>query len=484
MLFRFRSHAITHALAFSLVLILFNSLSLRAQTAIDLGDAEGDPIKLFQRGQDAHARKDYERALRLYEEAIKLRPEFPEAEYQRGAALQSLKRLPEAEAAYRRAAEQRADWASPQVALGAVLLRANNFAEAEKHLNRALELGDVSLPLKYLVSDLRWKRETSRPALQALLRVLRRATDKNASLDLWVERGQLEEALGEQAAAAASYDQALKANPQNYRAFISRAELRANAGNYESALADAQSARQFAPKGETTILLQSINIYLQAGRKEDARRAWEALDEATKQQPEALALHNAMLSCEDTPENRAALEKVLAASPRDAQLLACLGAAYRRADPARALEFYRRAADIEPNNLDLAVGYTASLVQARRFEEASIIARRVLAVAPDRYEARANLATALYELKRFPEALVEFRRLAEAKPALAVTYFFIATAHDFLGEYVEALTAYETFLARADAQTNKLEIEKVNLRLPVLRNQVKRGEGVKQKKGT
>jgi hypothetical protein len=74
--------------------------------------------------------------------------------------------------------------------------------------------------------------------------------------------------------------------------------------------------------------------------------------------------------------------------------------------------------------------------------------------------------------------------LAQAKPDLAATYFFIATAHDYLGEYPAALAAYETFLARADEQTNKLEIEKVNLRLPSLRNQVKRGEGVKQKKGT
>ena len=48
--------------------------------------------------------------------------------------------------------------------------------------------------------------------------------------------------------------------------------------------------------------------------------------------------------------------------------------------------------------------------------------------------------------------------------------------------YREALAAYETFLARADAQKNQLEIDKVNLRLPSLRNQIKRGEGPKKKK--
>ncbi|PYT00235.1 MAG: hypothetical protein DMF65_08680, partial [Acidobacteria bacterium] len=65
---------------------------------------------------------------------------------------------------------------------------------------------------------------------------------------------------------------------------------------------------------------------------------------------------------------------------------------------------------------------------------------------------------------------------------LAVVQFFIATAHDQLGEYEEALDAYEAFLSRADARTNELEIEKVNLRLPSLRKQIKRGEGVKPDK--
>jgi hypothetical protein len=53
--------------------------------------------------------------------------------------------------------------------------------------------------------------------------------------------------------------------------------------------------------------------------------------------------------------------------------------------------------------------------------------------------------------------------------------------HDYLGQYQEALTAYETFLARANAKDNQLEIEKINLRLPSLRRQIARGEGTKRK---
>lgn len=483
MLFRFRSHAVIHALALSL--ILCSSLLAHAQTVMDIGDAEGDPIKLFERGQDAHAQRDYQTAIKLYDEAIKLRSDFPEAEYQRGQALVSLGRFPDAEKSFRRAVELRPEWALPYVALGSQLLRARHTVEAESVLGKALELDSRSArALVGLASELHAQPQLYQDSLAVLLRLLQQLSDdSNATSEYWTARGLTEEALGKKVEALVSYQRAVGLDAQNYRALLARAQLRANTNDKEGALADMQAARRLAPN-DAEVKLQSINIYLQTGRKAEARRDWEALDPAIRALPEAVALHNSMLTCDETPENRAALEKLLVETPRDASLLACLGASYRRADPARALEFYRRAADIEPNNLDLAVGYTAALVQARRFEEATIIARRVLKVAPDRFEAHANLATALYELKRFPESLVEFNWLTAAKPDLAAAYFFIATAHDFLGEYAEALTAYESFLARADAVANKLEIEKVNLRLPSLRSQIKRGEGAKQKKGT
>ena len=69
----------------------------------------------------------------------------------------------------------------------------------------------------------------------------------------------------------------------------------------------------------------------------------------------------------------------------------------------------------------------------------------------------------------------------KAKPDLTVTHYFIATTHDYLGEYEQALAAYELFLAGADPKTNQLEIEKVNLRLPSLRRQIQLGQGVKRK---
>jgi cytochrome c-type biogenesis protein CcmH/NrfG len=162
-------------------------------------------------------------------------------------------------------------------------------------------------------------------------------------------------------------------------------------------------------------------------------------------------------------------------------LLARLGASYRTDDPSRALELYHRAAQLQPGNADYATGYASTLIRSRRFGEAASILSQVVAAHPDNYTAHANLATALYEQKRYAEALPEYQWILRTKPDLIIAHYFIATAHDYLGEYVEALAAYESFLERADTTANKLEIEKVQLRLPLLRRQVKRGEGVKRK---
>ncbi|HLL73294.1 MAG TPA: tetratricopeptide repeat protein, partial [Pyrinomonadaceae bacterium] len=117
-----------------------------------------------------------------------------------------------------------------------------------------------------------------------------------------------------------------------------------------------------------------------------------------------------------------------------------------------------------------------------RFAEAAALLKRIIEYAPDNYAAHANLATALDGLKQYPDALVEYKWLNRARPELPVTYFLLARAYDLTGEFELALETYETFLAKADVAENGLEMEKVNLRLPNLRRQIKQGQGSKRKK--
>src|SRR6185369_11227906 len=88
--------------------LLLAGSTLRAVAQDDpFGDSAADPIKLFERGQSAHSRGQLEKAIDFYEQALKVKPDFPEAEFQRGSALASLGRLKEAEAALRLAISQK-----------------------------------------------------------------------------------------------------------------------------------------------------------------------------------------------------------------------------------------------------------------------------------------------------------------------------------------------------------------------------------------
>ena len=108
----------------------------RSQTDDGFGDMDADPVKLFERGQHAHGLGEFERALEFYEQAIKVRPEFPEAEFQRGNALVSLGRFAEAEAAFRRSIQLKKNWSLPYSALGALLMRGGRDRESVAYHQR------------------------------------------------------------------------------------------------------------------------------------------------------------------------------------------------------------------------------------------------------------------------------------------------------------------------------------------------------------
>jgi tetratricopeptide (TPR) repeat protein len=469
--------------ALFVVLLSATSLASRAQTD-DFGDSGADPIKLFERGQGAHARGDLEKALAFYEQALKVRPEFPEAEFQKANALVSLTRFPEAEAAYRRAISLKKQWSLPYSSLGALLMRQQRDAEAEPVFRQALALDAQDNVALRLLSEIKLRGGNPQEALE----LARKATqDQAAPPSAWIVLATAERANGNKSTAKQILDRLIAETPNNVAALIERADLLTEEKAYDAAIADLKTADKAKPD-DKTILSRLAYVYQQAGRFAEAEAVAKAagLEVQTPTgdgklrvigTPEEIDAANS----DDPQASRAALEKLIEKNPRNPALLARLGASYRTDAPAKSLELYRRAAEIQPESAEFAIGYAAALVQARQFPEAAGILRQVLKSDPENYAARANFATALYEMKLYAAAIPEYQWILQAKPDTVVAYYFIATSHDYLREYVQALAAYEKFLATADAKSNQLEIDKVRLRLPGLRRQIQLGEGVKKK---
>jgi tetratricopeptide (TPR) repeat protein len=460
------------AVGLSLILTCFSP----SLAQVDDITGENDPIKLFERGQSAHAKGDLERAIAFYEAAIKLRPEFPEAEYQRGIALITLARPAEAEKALRRAIELRKDWPLPYTALANVLVRSNHDKEAESLLRRALELGAKD----YLTLDaLAAIRLRGNDKSEALSLATRATADADPAASAWALRAFIEREAGDNTAAMNSVEQALSIDSKNVSALETRAELRADAGDYPDAIEDLKAALAIRPDDkDLSEHLTKMKERVEHRTKPPSGRAFDQkaqLINATADEIEAA-------NSEDPAIAIPALEKLVVKNPKNAGLWAKLGELTRTKDPAKSLSAYREANLIDPSKPNYATGYAAALIQLHRFAEAVPILRQVINGAPEDYPAHANLALALHELKRFAEALPVWDWMISNRPDVAATYFYIAIAHDNLGEYQQALDAYERFLAHANAAKNQLEIEKVNLRLPRLRDQIKRGQGIKPKK--
>lgn len=444
----------------------------RAQTL----NQEDDPIKLFERGQDAHAKNDYKSAIEFYDAAIRLKPEFPEAEFQRALALLFTNRKDEALIGFNRAVELRPDWAFAYARFGSLLSSYyNDGRNGEPMLRRAIELDKDNEEALGALADLRAR---AGDLNEALMLSKRATASKGATSSTWRKRSFIESRAGDKIAALASLDRALTIDPNDVGARDQRAKLRLEIGDKAGAFDDLRVLEQAGDAKTPHGAFELAQLYDRAGHRDDAIRILDALPEKDRQTPEVVALRTEIAGGDgSSAEQRSALEQLLARDPKNTSLLARLGAAYRRIDPLKSQDYYYRALQIEPANSKFAIGYAAALIQGRRFADAVPILRAVIGRAPDEYLAHTNLALALYELKDFRAAIAEYEWIAAARPELAATYFFLATAHDNLQQYPDALAAYEKFLARADATTNKLEIDKVNLRLPVLREQIKRGQG-------
>ena len=466
---------------FALALIVGAALSQTtlAQTPNSLDD-ENDPVKLFERGQDAHARSDYKTAIQLYEAAIKLKPDFPEAEFQRAMALLVSNRKEEALQGFNRAVTLRPNWPLAYAKFGSLLSSYfNDDQDAEPILRRAIQIDDKNTEALVALAEISSRAGNFTEALK----LVRAATSlETATAATWRRRSFIEAAAGDRPAALKSLDQALTGDPKDLGARYDRAKLRLDAGDRDGAVADLRALEQSGFGRDLAGAFEYAQLYARAGKRDEALRLLDALTEKDRKVPEAIALRAEIANDGGSSvEERAALEELLRRDPRNTNLLARLGEAYRRIDPLKSQDYYYRALQAEPHNINFATGYAAALVQSRHFADAVVVLRRVIASTPNEYVAHANLALALYEMKNYPAAIPEYEWLASARPEIAVTYFFMASAHDNLGEYEQALDAYEKFLARADPTNNKLDIEKVNLRLPRLRDQIKRGQGRKPK---
>ena len=429
-----------------------------------------DPVKLFNQGQDAHAKGELKKALEFYNSALKEHEKFPEAEYQKGNVLVELGRFEAAEKAFRRALKLRSEWALPLAPLGSLLVKRNNFVEAKKVLEKAIDMDPANHVAYIALTDLLLKTNASRQNLQKMYSKLVSLTSRTKTpASIWLSKGMLERKLGKTKSAKASIRKTLIIEPKNKIALSEQIEINLAEKQLDTAIRNSKNYLQKHPTSNQAkfLLARSYNLN---GNSSEALCVLDSIKNPTKN---VLAFRNIIRV--SGSNNISDLEKLLETDKNNTSILGRLCLLSRAVNPQKALDYCKRALDIEKNNIKYAIGYSAALVQLKKYLQAIAVLRNLQKLSPDNYTIRANLATALFQVKRFEEAKAEYSWITKNRPKLAVGYYFLAISHDRLEEYKDAMRFYKRFLQLASSEANKLEIEKVNLRIPILEKQIKSG---------
>ena len=446
-----------------------------------------DAASLFEAGQKAHEAGKLEEAVRLYGEAIARDASLWQAEFQRGLAYLSLNRFQEARASLTRVNEQLTQFAdSPQlraisvrvqIALGEIALAESKYAEAEKSFRRALELNPQAGRAHAGLAEVFVESNKLNDAIAEAKAALAAGDDHAVTYSLLGEALALNRNYDE---AMTSFNEALKRQPRDARALRYRAEVFMARRDLPRAIADLQAA--LAIEKTTSTMLRLAELQHQAKQDTEAANLYQQIlvaEPANNEAREGLAA--VLIGSGKAAEAIAELETLIKAQPNQAALRAQLAALYLLTQPEKALEQYVAAAKLEPSQVSHRIGAGAALVKLRHFQEAVGVLRQVLEQPPpdeQAYFAHTNLGTALFELQDYAGASREYLWILnhqKDRKRTAVTLYFLGICFDKLNDYEQALKAYEQFLELAQAD-HQLEIDKVKLRLPSLKQQIKEGK--------
>ena len=429
-------------------------------------------VEFFNQGQDAHEKGDLTAALAFYERSLAAYPEFPEAELQRGNALIGLKRPEDAEKAFRKALELREDWTLAMSNLGSLLVLRGKYDEAEGLLAKALESDKMNQAAVAAMADLRLKTNADERVLRELLaRLSSFSGNVRPTLSVLAAKASIELRVKEVVAAKATAKRLVDLEPKNATANLILAEIALMERDPNLGETYVNAVESSGSVTSETKRLRAVALTMK-GKKSEALELLETIDRPDDE------VRSMIVALKDGDVvDLAGLEAKIQRTPNDVNALTKLCHGFRVQNPIKAIEYCRRASELEPNELSHAIGFGAALVQAKQYDQAAALFRKLLTIAPENATIRANLATALFQLKRYAEAKAEFRWLTEKQPDTPAAFYFLGIVYDQLREYLDALATYQQFLRIADAEKDKLDIEKVNLRLPAVQRLTKQRKG-------
>lgn len=250
---------------FVLITSLFFSVSCKSRKA----------DKYFKEGLALEEKGFYEEAVPIYEKAVALKPDFPEALYHLGISYAAVGDVPRAVEWLEKAVEKKKDYEDAQAKLGELYLKMGRFGKAiETYKNLAdLKPGHSA----YLISlgEALVNQGDYLEAVKYLSKAVEMTPDYRAYYFLGVSKGK----LGDWNGAIEFLQKTSELKPDFAEAYSAKARALYELKRYDEAIASAEAALQANPQYQNTHVVLGM-IYHAKGDMESYQREVELLEKA------------------------------------------------------------------------------------------------------------------------------------------------------------------------------------------------------------
>ena len=311
-----------------------------------------------------------DQATEVLERAISHNPEHADAHFNVGRAYEALDRYDEAVAAFKQAAQFNPDYADLHFNLGIAHTEAGRFEEAIRALHTARRIYPRD-PLIYHNMGIAYRNaarfEEAENAFREALRLNPHLSDIHLSLgSLQLDMGRYEQGLS-------AIREAVRLTPKNADAHRYLGEALAYLKQYPDAIQAFRKAIEL--KGDDGDAHLGLGmVYLQAGQKTAAASALKTGLRLSSGHPDSLAIAREIARLQKQPEQVSSYLN-RARAFEDAGLLD------------EAIDSYRRAASLSPENADIQHALGMACLRANRPGDALPAFRKVLRLRPDHPDA-------------------------------------------------------------------------------------------------
>jgi tetratricopeptide (TPR) repeat protein len=392
-------------------------------------------------------RKDYGEAIKCYDKAIELNPDYAGAWYSKGNVLAyNLSKYDDAIECYNKALKIDQNNAYAWYGKGLALNNLEKYSEAIQSYDRAIEIDPNSASAWYGKGLALRNLGKYNEAIECYDKALE--IDQNMAYALH-GKGVAFSNLGKYNEAIECYDKALEINPKYVDAWYGKGVAFSNLGKYNEAIECYDKALEINPRHvnawyDKGLALRNLGKY---------NEAIECYDKAIEIDPNnASAWNNKGVALRNLGKYNEAIEcydKALEINPRHVNAWYGKGVALRNLGKYNeAIECYDKALQIDPNNAPAWYSKGVALRNLGKDNEAIQSYDKALQIDPNNAPAWYSKGVSLYELARYEEAIECYNKAIGIDPDYAKAWGNIGLILSNLGKYNEAIEYYNTSLEK------------------------------------